>query len=91
MEVVQECNGLLKIEDILPFFPEFVTIDDFQVREMVHVVFSYLHDLQEALCTSLEQYNRDIETLKTEMDLATKSAASIRTDLSDLRNKFVSI
>ena len=34
MEVVQECNGLLKIEDILPFFPEFVTIDDFQVSKL---------------------------------------------------------
>ena len=31
MAVLQECS-MLKIEDILPFFPDFVTIDDFQVR-----------------------------------------------------------
>lgn len=26
-----ETNGLLKIEDILPFFPDFALIDDFKV------------------------------------------------------------
>ena len=26
----QECNNLVKIEDILPFFPDFVTIDHFK-------------------------------------------------------------
>ena len=31
MEVLKECPTL-KIEDILPFFPDFVTIDHFKVR-----------------------------------------------------------
>jgi len=31
MEFLQECP-LLKIEDILPFFPDFVTIDNFKVK-----------------------------------------------------------
>jgi hypothetical protein len=31
MEFLHECD-LLKIEDILPFFPDFVTIDHFKVR-----------------------------------------------------------
>ena len=30
MEFLHECD-LLKIEDILPFFPDFVTIDHFKV------------------------------------------------------------
>lgn len=30
MEILQECP-LLKIEDVLPFFPDFVTIDHFKV------------------------------------------------------------
>lgn len=28
---LKETNGLLKIEDILPFFPDFALIDDFKV------------------------------------------------------------
>ena len=31
MDFLHECE-LLKIEDILPFFPDFVTIDHFKVR-----------------------------------------------------------
>jgi hypothetical protein len=30
-ELLSECS-LLKIEDILPFFPDFITIDDFKVQ-----------------------------------------------------------
>jgi len=30
MKVLKDCD-LLKIEDILPFFPDFVTIDKFKV------------------------------------------------------------
>jgi hypothetical protein len=33
-ELLSECS-LLKIEDILPFFPDFITIDDFKVRQLV--------------------------------------------------------
>jgi hypothetical protein len=32
VQLLQEAGGLLKIEDILPFFPDFVVIDNFQVR-----------------------------------------------------------
>lgn len=37
MELLNQCN-LLKIEDILPFFPDFTRIDDFKVigREMLY-------------------------------------------------------
>jgi hypothetical protein len=48
----------LKIEDILPFFPDFVTIDNFKG----------------AITDSLTRYNRQIEELKAEMDEATEIA-----------------
>lgn len=64
-------NELLKIEDILPFFPDFVTIDHFK----------------DAICTSLEEYNNDIEKLKSDMIAATQSAKAIRADISELQNK----
>lgn len=51
-------GGLLKIEDILPFFPDFVTIDNFKG----------------AITDSLTRYNRQIEELKGEMDEATEIA-----------------
>eukprot|EP00042_Codosiga_hollandica_P048896 m.557714 g.557714 ORF g.557714 m.557714 type:complete len:991 (+) comp57760_c0_seq1:142-3114(+) len=70
MEVVHECE-LLKIEDILPCFPDFEIIDEFQ----------------DALCTSLEEYERQITSLRRDMDHTTKSAGKIRTDLTELKNK----
>ncbi|KAK3243890.1 hypothetical protein CYMTET_46480, partial [Cymbomonas tetramitiformis] len=73
IKFLQETDGLLKIEDILPFFPDFVLIDDFK----------------EAICTSLEEYNRQIEELKTEMATATLSADNIRRDISALSQRYV--
>lgn len=71
MAFLNHCN-LLKIEDILPFFPDFVLIDSFK----------------EEICKSLEEYNKHIEELKTEMDDATRSADLIRLDIKELRNKY---
>lgn len=71
MAFLQQCD-LLKIEDILPFFPDFVLIADFK----------------EQICKSLEEYNRHIEDLKEEMNDATRSADLIRLDIKDLRNKY---
>ncbi|CAI2181674.1 1175_t:CDS:10 [Funneliformis geosporum] len=68
MDYLQHCD-LLKIEDILPFFPDFVLIDDFK----------------EEICAALEEYNSNIEELKAEMEEATKSAESIRLDIRELR------
>ncbi|KAJ3096181.1 hypothetical protein HDU97_006164 [Phlyctochytrium planicorne] len=63
---------LLKIEDILPCFPDFVLIDDFK----------------DELCMALEDFNKHIESLKIEMDEATQSAENIRTDIKELRRRF---
>ncbi|KAI7880339.1 hypothetical protein K492DRAFT_76552 [Lichtheimia hyalospora FSU 10163] len=73
MEFLQQ-SDLLKIEDILPFFPDFVLIDDFK----------------EEICNALEEYNIHIEELKAEMDEATKSSESIRLDIRELKNRHVS-
>ncbi|KAK7308269.1 hypothetical protein VNO77_41871 [Canavalia gladiata] len=68
---LKETDGLLKIEDILPFFPDFALIDDFK----------------EAICSSLEDYNKQIEQLKEEMNDATRGADDIRSDISALAQR----
>ncbi|KAL6493527.1 Vacuolar protein sorting-associated protein 18 like protein [Orobanche gracilis] len=69
---LKETDGLLKIEDILPFFPDFALIDDFK----------------EAICSSLEDYNEQIEKLKQEMNDATHGADNIRNDISALAQRY---
>eukprot|EP01018_Ginkgo_biloba_P010354 Gb_14455 [translate_table: standard] len=69
---LKETDGLLKIEDILPFFPDFALIDDFK----------------EAICSSLEDYNKQIEELKQEMNDATHGADNIRHDISALAQRY---
>lgn len=68
-----ESTPLLKIEDILPFFPDFVVIDDFK----------------EDICEALEGYSAQIEQLKLEMTNATEAADAIRRDIVELQNRFV--
>ncbi|KIK70851.1 hypothetical protein GYMLUDRAFT_32922 [Collybiopsis luxurians FD-317 M1] len=68
-------TDLLKIEDILPFFPDFVVIDDFK-EEIAH---------------ALEGYSSHIDALRNEMDDATKTAESIKQDINALRHRFVTI
>ena len=51
MEILTSCE-LLKIEDILPFFPDF----------------TYINDFKEEICHALEDYNRRIEQLEREMN-----------------------
>ncbi|KAM0936066.1 putative transcription factor C2H2 family [Dioscorea sansibarensis] len=72
---LKETDGLLKIEDILPFFPDFALIDDFK----------------EAICSSLEDYNKQIEQLKQEMNDATHGADNIRGDISALAQRYTVI
>ncbi|KAJ9549372.1 hypothetical protein OSB04_021915 [Centaurea solstitialis] len=69
---LKETDGLLKIEDILPFFPDFALIDDFK----------------EAICSSLEDYNQQIEKLKEEMNDATHGADNIRNDIGALAQRY---
>eukprot|EP00298_Acanthocystis_sp_HF-20_P015685 c21227_g1_i1.p1 GENE.c21227_g1_i1~~c21227_g1_i1.p1 ORF type:complete len:976 (+),score=413.50 c21227_g1_i1:1749-4676(+) len=71
IEFLKECP-LLKIEDILPFFPDFVRIDLFK----------------DEICASLQDYNTQIKNLKEDMDEATKNANQIRADINELRNRY---
>lgn len=61
-EFLRETGGLVKIEDILPLFPDFVQIDAFK----------------DAICQSLEDYNQHIDQLKSEMADATRIADALR-------------
>jgi vacuolar protein sorting-associated protein 18 len=68
---LKRCD-LLKIEDLIPFFPDFVVIDDFK----------------EEICTALEDYSRNIDTLKKEMDESSQTAANIKIDISALDHRY---
>lgn len=56
---------IITIEDILPFFNDFVTIDNFK----------------EAICDSLQEYSENIRKLKKEMKQASDSAKVIRDEI----------
>lgn len=71
MEFLQKCE-LLNIEDILPFFDNFVTINHFK----------------DDICQSLKEYNQHIETLQEEMEEAAQSAKEIREEIHVLRTKY---
>ncbi|KAK6918988.1 Pep3/Vps18/deep orange [Dillenia turbinata] len=100
---LKETDGLLKIEDILPFFPDFALIDDFKgtpLRQCLlhawavhgHEAFAFLGCLRcEAICSSLEDYNKQIEQLKQEMNDATHGADNIRNDISALAQRYALI
>ena len=65
---MREAGGLLKIEDILPLFPDFVQIDNFK----------------EAICQSLEDYNSQIAGLKSEMDDVTRISDALRSEQTSI-------
>ncbi|KAI7957480.1 hypothetical protein MJO28_004575 [Puccinia striiformis f. sp. tritici] len=70
-----ESTDLLKIEDILPFFPDFVVIDEFK----------------ESICNSLESYSNHIKVLKDDMDQSNLTTKLIKEDLSKLSSRFLII
>jgi hypothetical protein len=63
---------LLRIEDLIPFFPDFVVIDDFK----------------EEICAALEDYSRKIDELKKEMDESEETAAHIKSDIKALEQRY---
>ena len=74
MTILEDCgNDLLKIEDVLPLFPDFETIDKFK----------------KPIIKSLENYNDRLNDLRTEMDDASKSIGNIRDDLAKYRTRCV--
>ena len=73
MEYLQECDGLVKIEDILPFFPDFATIDHFK----------------DAICDSLHDYSKNITELREEMEESNQAADKIRDEIQSYKNSYV--
>jgi hypothetical protein len=63
---------LLRIEDLIPYFPDFVVIDSFK----------------EEICAALEEYSRSIEELKREMDAAALTALNIRAETRALGERY---
>nr|POE65108.1 vacuolar protein sorting-associated protein 18 like [Quercus suber] len=72
IEFLKRCDGLLRIEDLIPFFPDFVIIDDFK----------------EEICAALEEYSRQIEALKQEMDDSARTAQHIKDDIKALDERY---
>ncbi|KAI0114982.1 Pep3/Vps18/deep orange family-domain-containing protein [Daldinia grandis] len=71
IEFLKRCD-LLKIEDLIPFFPDFVVIDDFK----------------DEICDALEDYSRNIDSLKKEMDESSQTATNIKIDIAGLDHRY---
>jgi len=74
IEFLKRCE-LLRIEDLIPFFPDFVVIDDFK----------------EEICAALEDYSRQIDALKREMDDSSSTAQHIKADIQALDQRYAII
>ncbi|KAL5967888.1 hypothetical protein TSMEX_004392 [Taenia solium] len=68
-------SSLLRLEDVFPLFPDFVTIDEFR----------------EVICESLDAYNSQIEQLKVEMRATMESANEIRAQLHNFKSHYETI
>jgi site-specific recombinase XerD len=70
-----EESPLLKIEDILPFFPPFTSLDS----------------IKNEICSALESYSGRIDQLRQDMQEATNSADQIKEDIKRLETRFVTV
>ncbi|WAQ83477.1 hypothetical protein PtA15_3A848 [Puccinia triticina] len=70
-----EATDLLQIEDILPFFPDFVVIDEFK----------------DPICNALESYSARIARLKMDMEESHQTTLLIQNDLALLSQRFLVI
>lgn len=61
-DFLKDAGGAVKIEDVLPLFPDFARIDAFKG----------------ALCDGLADYNAQIQGLRAEMEDATRIADALR-------------
>ena len=71
MQFLKRCE-LLRIEDVIPFFPDFVLIDDFK----------------EEICQALEAYSRHIDDLRREMDDSARTSENIKRDIKALESRY---
>lgn len=71
LDFLKRCD-LLRIEDLIPFFPDFVVIDDFK----------------DEICAALESYSRSIASLDAEMDASAATAEHIKADMKQLDRRY---
>ncbi|KAL9128902.1 MAG: hypothetical protein Q9217_002524 [Psora testacea] len=71
IDFLKRCD-LLRIEDLIPFFPDFVVIDEFK----------------EEICAALESYSRSIAALDAEMDASAATAEHIKADIKQLERRY---
>ncbi|KAH8702494.1 vacuolar protein sorting protein DigA [Talaromyces proteolyticus] len=71
IEFLRRCE-LLRIEDMIPFFPDFVVIDDFK----------------DEICKALEDYSIHIDELRQEMDNSAQTAGQIRAEIAGLDARY---
>ena len=71
IDLLHRCP-LLRIEDLIPFFPDFVQIDSFKAE----------------ICAALENYSKSIAALDAEMDASASTAESIKADIKALGKRF---
>lgn len=71
LDFLRRCE-LLRIEDLIPFFPDFVIIDDFK----------------DEICSALEDYSRHIDDLRQEMDNSAHTARQIRSEIVALDTRY---
>ncbi|TKR86898.1 hypothetical protein L596_011397 [Steinernema carpocapsae] len=72
MQLLKDSKNILKIQDLLPHFPEFTKIEHFK----------------EPLCASLKHHSDKIKKLHAEMKESAASANEIRADMDKLKTKF---
>jgi hypothetical protein len=70
MQILKECR-VLRLEDVLPFFPDFTQIETFK----------------DAICASLDNYSNKIQQLEEDMKTATDCANDLREDMYNIRTK----
>ncbi|CAH8518906.1 unnamed protein product [Dicrocoelium dendriticum] len=69
--LLRECP-LLKLEDLLPYFHDFVTIDQFK----------------DAICASLDSYHQRIEEVKRDIHVTMQCSNTLRKHLESFRNQY---
>jgi hypothetical protein len=74
LELLKICD-LLRIEDLLPFFPDFQKIDHFK----------------EAICDSLKEYNQKIQEQRKEMEDCAEASENVRKSIQAFKNRSVTI
>ena len=75
MQFLHELSDTIAIEDVLPYFHDFVTIDQFK----------------DAIRSSLAAYTEKIQFLKENIDQAAASAQLIRADIQTIRQKNITV